>query len=65
MMMEVGNDEFCIKCMEWREYNDKGRCRICNSMIHKLKKSEIQRNSFNDYYIESTSFESEENNIEE
>jgi len=63
MVMAVGNDEFCIKCMEWREYDYYGRCKICKNLIHK-KKSKIPREIFNDYDLES-SFENEENNSEE
>ena len=65
MKMKVGNDEFCIKCMKWQEYDDGGKCKICGSIIQKLKKSSTERESYNDYYIESTSFDSDENNLDE
>ena len=65
MKMKVGNDEFCIKCMKWQEYDDGGKCKICGSIIQKLKKSNTERESYNDYYIESTSFDADENNLDE
>ena len=64
MVMAVGNDEFCIKCMEWREYDNKGRCKICKNLIHKIKNNKISREMLNEYDLES-SFENEENNSEE
>jgi hypothetical protein len=60
----VGNDEFCLKCMEWREYDGNGRCKICNSIIHKFKTGGFKQDSSNFYDIESP-FESGENNVED
>ena len=36
MKVNVGNDEFCPICMEWREYDDEGRCKICHKAIKKI-----------------------------
>ena len=67
MKMKVGNDEFCIKCMKWQEYDDGGKCKICGSIIQKLKKSNNEIGSSNDYDIESDSFDHDhdEDNIDE
>ncbi len=35
MNLKTGNDEFCLHCMEWREYDEEGRCKICKHIIHK------------------------------
>ena len=31
----VGLDEFCSNCMEWREYDEEGRCIVCKKIIKK------------------------------
>jgi len=58
--MKVGNDEFCIKCMEWLEYDDKGRCIKCKSKIHKLHKRD-DKDEYYGYGIHSSSNDFEEN----
>ena len=35
MKVKVGNDEFCLFCMEWHEYDEKGRCIVCGKVIKK------------------------------
>ena len=35
MKVKVGNDEFCSNCMEWQEYDLKGRCIVCGKVIKK------------------------------
>ncbi|MFH1101060.1 MAG: hypothetical protein V1726_03380 [Methanobacteriota archaeon] len=35
MKVAVGTDEFCPKCMEWREYDDDGKCKVCGRSIRK------------------------------
>lgn len=35
MTVKVGTDEFCSKCMEWREYDEEGRCKVCKKIIKK------------------------------
>jgi len=32
----VGEDEFCPTCMEWRSYDEHGRCIVCRHIIKKL-----------------------------
>ena len=59
MKTKIGSDEFCLHCMEWREFDEEGRCKKCKHIIHReSKKSE--REGYNDYKIESPSFEIEE-----
>ena len=65
MIVKVGNDEFCMKCMKWQEYDDNGRCKICGSIIQKIKKRHTERVSSNDYDMESDSFDHDEDNIDE
>jgi len=31
----VGEDEFCPTCMEWRSYDERGRCKVCGHAIKK------------------------------
>jgi len=33
----VGTDEFCSKCMEWQEYDENGKCKVCGKLIKKTK----------------------------
>jgi hypothetical protein len=33
IMVEVGKDEFCTDCMEWRKYDHKGKCIVCDKII--------------------------------
>jgi len=35
MKVRTGNDEFCLFCMEWHEYDEKGRCNVCGKVIKK------------------------------
>ncbi len=46
--MKVGNDDFCSKCMEWREYDDNGKCVVCGSVIHQFKSVEVT-DGYNEY----------------
>jgi len=56
MKMKIGADEFCLHCMEWREYDEEGRCKKCKHIIHrKNKKSE--KEGYNALKSESPSFE--------
>ena len=56
MKLKIGNDEFCVHCMEWREYDEKGRCKICNHIIHKEDK-ESEKEGYSRLKTESSSFE--------
>jgi len=58
MKRKIGNDEFCIHCMEWQEYDEQGRCKVCKHIIHKEKK--IEEEGYNTYHSESPSFEAED-----
>ncbi len=55
--VEVGNDEFCSNCMEWREYDEEGRCKVCKKIIKK-QESSISKNSYDEYSYET--FEDED-----
>lgn len=59
MAVKVGSDEFCSKCMEWREYDSEGKCKVCGKVIKKMSK-ESHREGYNDYKTETPSFEPED-----
>ncbi len=59
MDIKVGNDEFCSNCMEWREYNSKGKCKVCGKLIKKLLENQ-NKEGYNDYKTETPSFEPED-----
>jgi len=64
MKLKIKSDEFCLHCMEWREYDEEGRCKICKHIIHrKNKKSE--KGGYNNLKSESPSFEELDENIED
>ena len=59
--MKVGSDEFCSNCMEWQEFDDEGKCKVCGKVIKKHK--EVQKkDSYNEYKQEESSFEFEDEN---
>jgi hypothetical protein len=58
--MKVGNDEFCIKCMDWLEYDDEGRCKKCRTIIHKLQIKD-KKDEYSGYNSDLKSIDSEEN----
>ena len=33
----VGTDDFCSNCMEWREYDENGKCKVCGKLIITMK----------------------------
>jgi len=53
MKQKIGNDDFCIHCMEWREFDNKGRCVVCKNIIHKETKKNSEQ-SYNNLKSEST-----------
>ena len=59
MATKIGKDEFCLHCMEWREYDEEGRCKKCKHIIHRTGEKE-KLNGYNDYKKESPSFEADE-----
>jgi len=58
MPMKIGNDEFCLHCMDWQEYDEEGRCKICKHIIHKEKESE--KEGYNKLKSESSFDEADE-----
>ena len=63
MKLKIGSDEFCLHCMEWREYDEEGKCKICKHIIHRgNKKTETE--GYNNLKSESTSFEELDQDIE-
>ena len=59
MKLKIGNDEFCLYCMDWQEYDEEGRCKKCKHIIHKIKKSEEE--GYNKEKIESSFEDIDEN----
>ena len=58
-MVQVGKDEFCTECMEWRAYDKEGKCVVCGKVLLKPK-SEDKSKSYADYEHESFDSEDEE-----
>ena len=56
MKKKIGNDEFCLTCMEWREYDEEGRCKICNHIIRRENKKS-KKEGYGELKSESPSFE--------
>lgn len=56
MKLKTGQDEFCLNCMEWMEYNNEGRCKKCKQIIHKEKR-ESEQEGYNRTKSEYQSFE--------
>jgi len=46
----VGADEFCSNCMEWREYNEEGKCKVCGKFIKTTKHRD--QKDYNEYGID-------------
>jgi len=58
-MVKVGNDEFCSKCMDWREYDEEGKCKVCGTLIKKDLKSD-KRDGYSDYKTETPSLDNDD-----
>lgn len=56
MTIKVGIDDFCSQCMEWQEYDDEGKCKVCKKTIKKMPKK-TNRQDVNEYTKESPEFE--------
>lgn len=56
MKVKIGNDEFCIHCMEWREYDEKGRCKVCKHIIFRENKKSLKE-GYDELKSESPSIE--------
>lgn len=63
MKIKTGSDEFCIHCMEWQEYDNEGRCKICRHIIHR-ERVNAKKEGYNEMKSESNFEESNEENIE-
>ena len=64
MKLIIGSDEFCLHCMEWREYDEEGRCKICKHIIHRENKKS-EKKGYNNLKSESPSFEELDEDIED
>jgi len=64
MKLKIKSDEFCLHCMEWREYDEEGRCKICKHIIHRENKKS-EKEGYNNLKSESPSFEELDENIED
>lgn len=58
--MKIGKDEFCLNCMEWREYDSEGRCKVCKHIICRNTEKK-QKVGYDEYNSESPSYETDEN----
>jgi len=56
MKVKIGRDEFCLYCMEWREFDQKGRCKICKHTIHRVNEKN-KKYGYNEPTSESPSLE--------
>ena len=65
MKAKIGSDEFCLHCMEWREYDEEGRCKVCKHIIHKINKKS-ENDGYNELKEESPSykFDEEDNDLD-
>lgn len=62
--MKIGKDEFCLNCMEWREYDSEGRCKVCKHIICRgIKKK--QKVGYSEYKSEDISSEIDEDTEDE
>lgn len=59
MKTKVGHDEFCITCMEWREYDENGRCVVCGKIVKK-KTAQPGIKSYDEYHQDN--FDRDNNN---
>ena len=56
--ISVGEDEFCSKCMEWRKYDEEGKCKVCGKIIKDTTRR-IQDTQYDEYGIDSEPEESD------
>jgi len=50
--------------MEWREFDEEGRCKICKHIIHKEKKKS-EKEGYNELKSESPAFEEFDDNADD
>ena len=55
----VGLDDFCSNCMEWREYDEEGKCKKCGKLIKKEQVS-TGKDSYSEYETEDPTYENDE-----
>ena len=55
MPMKIGSDEFCLYCMEWQEFDEEGKCKVCGKRIAKQVTKE-KKDSYAEYERETTDF---------
>ena len=58
-MVDVGEDEFCINCMQWRTYDAEGKCTKCGKTIKKQKSSD-RTDGYGEKEHETSEFEDSE-----
>jgi len=59
MKVKICNDDFCLFCMEWREFDEEGRCKVCNHIIHREGKKQ-EKGGYEKYKTETPSIEPDE-----
>ena len=52
--MKIACDDFYLHCMERREYDEEGRCKICHHIIHR-QKEKSDKEGYNELKSESNS----------
>ncbi len=62
MKIKPGMDDFCLNCMEWREYDSNGRCKVCKHIIHKLKSNDQM--GYNEYNKDLIKYDLEDSEFE-
>ena len=64
MKLKIGSDEFCLHCMECREYDEEGRCKICKHIIHR-ENTKFEKEGYNYIKSESPSYEDSYEDVED
>ena len=59
MPIKIGEDEFCSNCMEWREFDENGKCKVCGKIILKQKNKE-KKDSYSEYERETLEIENDD-----
>jgi hypothetical protein len=59
MPIKIGKDDFCSNCMEWRDYDEEGRCKVCGKIIKKII-SEDDKNAYERYKSEPPNIENDD-----
>ena len=64
MKIKIGKDEFCLHCMEWQEYDEEGRCRVCKHIIHRETKKH-EKEGYNELKSKAASFDDLDEDIDD